>query len=151
MMPAFAVAAENRQSGIRLLSVADAARPGGAREVPPAQPVLALFLRGCKQPNLSSVDFGCKIRCLLRSGQARGWLLAMEGVQTPPQTTHSVIIMWSYHNFVRPLGSSLNFFTFLFAILLSYITFARKPLLACLKQKNISILLNTQHLCERHR
>ena len=78
MMPAFAVAAENRQSGIRLLSVADAARPGGAREVPPAQPVLALFLRGCKQPNLSSVDFGCKIRCLLRSGQARGWLLAME-------------------------------------------------------------------------
>ena len=37
MMPAFAVAAENRQSGIRLLSVADAARPGGAREVPPAQ------------------------------------------------------------------------------------------------------------------
>ena len=92
MMPAFAVAAENRQSGIRLLSVADAARPGGAREVPPAQPVLALFLRGCKQPNLSSVDFGCKISCLLRSGQARGWLLAMEAVQTPPQTTHSVII-----------------------------------------------------------
>ena len=77
-MPAFAVAAENRQSGIRLLCVADAARLGAAGEFPPAQPVLALFLRGCKQPNLSSVDFGCKISCLLRSGQARDWLLAIE-------------------------------------------------------------------------
>ena len=34
MMPAFAMAAENRQSGIRLLCVADAARLGAAGEIP---------------------------------------------------------------------------------------------------------------------